>query len=113
MKGNSMEPLTAFKDFYPDDWREVLEFFAGHAYFYSSPTALVCAYTTRRSLVEQKKYEMVVDNFDTWYIHYLAGKVTEVFDIAPSVTKWVCWQRNQSGKDVFIEYEKLRRRYGK
>jgi hypothetical protein len=105
--------LDRFKDFYPDDWRDVLEFFAGHAYFYSSPTALVCAYTTRRSLVEQKKYEMVVDNFDTWYIHYLAGKVTEVFDIAPSVTKWVCWQRNQSGKDVFIEYEKLRRRYGK
>ena len=55
-----------------------------------------------------KKSEKELDKLDCWYIHYAAGDVKRLFEIAPYEMKWALFERNNDKLKCY-DLDRIRR----
>lgn len=60
-----------------------------------------------KDLLKGKKSEKELDKLDCWYVHYAAGDLKRLFEIAPYELEWVAFERNND-KLKFYKVERIR-----
>jgi len=103
-------PINKAKDMYGDKFYPLLdEFYTNGRYVYSDPDIFVMAYPHVLDILLERNLNKTLDEIDVWVIHFFAGDMKRLFEIAPFELKWVAFERNEHRFRVY-ETEKLKRR---
>ena len=80
-------PIQLAKDRYGKDFESLMGFYLTHGVVYSDDKVFVMAIMHNKdALLKNKKKEL--DNLNCWYVHYAAGDISRLFEIAPYELEW-------------------------
>ena len=69
-------------------------FYLTHGVVYSDDKVFVMAIMHNKdALLKNKKKEL--DNLNCWYVHYAAGDISRLFEIAPYELEWALFERGE------------------
>lgn len=88
----------------------ITDFMAEDRYIYSGPDFFVLAYPHVKDLLLRRNLNKTLDDTDTWVIHFFAGDMKRLFEIAPFETEWTAFHRHDKDDFKFYNTEKLKRR---
>ena len=111
MSTSSCRPIDHARKFYGDKfWFMVHQFVRPMRYIYSGDDFFVLAYPHKTNLLFKQNLNKDVDKLDVWVIHYFAGDIKRLFEIAPFELPYVAFQRKDRWK--LYETEKLKKKLG-
>lgn len=106
---SSCRPVDHAKKYYGANFDSmVCEFLKPYRYLYSGDDFFVLAYPHISSILFGQNLNKSVDNIDCWVIHYFAGDIKRLFDIAPFDLPYVVFERQ--GKWKLYETDKLKKK---
>ena len=90
----SNQPIQLAIDRYGSEFEELLTHYSTNGVVYSDNRVFVMAMMHNKDFLMGKKSEKELDKLDCWYIHYAAGDIKRLFEIAPYEMKWALFERN-------------------
>ena len=88
------KPAQLAIDRYGSEFEELLTHYSTNGVVYSDNRVFVMAMMHNKDFLMGKKSEKELDKLDCWYIHYAAGDIKRLFEIAPYEMKWALFERN-------------------
>tara|TARA_S200002703_G_scaffold141117_1_gene132731 strand:- start:169 stop:495 length:327 start_codon:yes stop_codon:yes gene_type:complete len=107
-----LNPFETARELYEDEeeFYDVLDFCGEHGVIISNDEVFACGYKTYSNAVLKKSYNKL-DKLDTWFIYLLAGNPRPLFDLVEPLD-FICFERFDDNHRL-IEFERIKRRYGK
>lgn len=90
----SNQPIQLAIDRYGSEFEELLTHYSTNGVVYSDNRVFVMAMMHNKDFLMGKKSEKELDKLDCWYIHYAAGDIKRLFEIAPYEMKWALFERD-------------------
>ena len=104
-----LTPIDHAKSYYGDNFDAMVsEFLKPYRYLYSGDDFFVMAYPHVTDLLFERSLNKTLDDLDVWVLHYFAGDIKRLFEIAPFELPYVAFQRK--GKWKLYRTEELKRR---
>ena len=104
----SNKPMQLAIDHYGSELGELLTHYSTEGVVYSDDRLFVMAVMHNKDFLTGKKSEKEIDKIDCWYIHYAAGDIKRLFEIAPYEMKWAVFERKNQ-KIKCYDLDRLRR----
>ena len=83
-------------------------FYLTHGVVYSDDKVFVMAIMHNKdALLKNKKKEL--DNLNCWYVHYAAGDISRLFEIAPYELEWAIFERGDNKPLKCYNLNRIRR----
>ena len=95
-------------DRYGNEFEELLTHYSTNGVVYSDNRVFVMAIMHNKDLLMEKKTEKELDKLDCWYVHYAAGDIKRLFEIAPYEMKWAVFER-ENQKLKCYDLDRIRR----
>ena len=85
-----------------------MAFYLTHGVVYSDDRIFVMAIMHNKdALLKNSKKEL--DKLDCWYIHYAAGDILRLFEIAPYEMEWAIFERGEGKPLKCYKIDRIRR----
>ena len=85
-------PVQKAKDRYGKDFESLMDFYLTNGLVYSDNRVFVMAMMHNKNEL-LKKSKIGLDKLDCWYVHYAAGDLYRLFEIAPYEMEWAIFER--------------------
>jgi len=102
------KPIQLAIDRYGSEFEELLIHYSTNGVVYSDNRVFVMAIMHNKDLLFGKKTEKDLDKLDCWYVHYAAGDIKRLFEIAPYEMKWAVFER-ENQKLKCYDLDRIRR----
>ena len=102
------KPIQLAIDRYGSKFEELLTHYSTNGVVYSDNRVLVMEMMHNKDLLFGKKSEKDLDKLDCWYVHYAAGDIKRLFEIAPYEMKWAVFER-ENQKLKCYDLDRIRR----
>lgn len=89
------------------DAAQIMQFCAEHGFVHADIDCFVCAYPTRRELIDTKS-KIVLDKPDCWYVYIAAGNLEKAFRVIEP-KEFLAFERFDGRVRVY-EFERFRRK---
>ena len=86
-------PIQIAKDHYGNVFEELIHHYSTEGVVYSDDRLFVMAILHNKDFLMGKKSEKDIDKLDCWYVHYAAGDLGRLFEIAPYEMEWAVFER--------------------
>ena len=105
----SNKPIQLAIDRYGNELEELLTHYSINGVVYSDDRLFVLAIMHNKDLLSGKKTEKDLDKLDCWYVHYAAGDIKRLFEIAPYDLEWAAFERGDFKPLKFYKLDRIRR----
>lgn len=110
-----MYPILVADTHYGDKFDEIVAWYMLNGYVYSSPEVFIMACEHSKEALMANREINNLDKLNSWYIQYIAGDISRVFDICPHPKEWIVFERWGKGKRKAVKFDRIQQRicYGR
>lgn len=85
-----------------------MDYYLNNGVVYSDDVVFVMARLhNKNQLIKNIKNKL--DKLDSWYVHYAAGNISRLFEIAPYEMKWAIFERGEDKPLKCYNLDRIRR----
>lgn len=94
------------KDYFGDNYLEILEYYFLNGYVYSDNRLLILAIPHNKDNILNNNNDL--DFCDCWYVQYASGDLKRAFEIMPYEMEWLVFDRGDSKPNKVYNLNKIR-----
>lgn len=105
-------PIQKAAILYGNNLPELIGWYLDNGFIYSGSDLFFMATKHNHDRLINKEELNKLDKVDCWYVQYVAGNISRIFDICPEELEWIVFEREASEGIRCYKFNRLKKKLG-